>query len=77
MREASLSSALRRELSAAARISYNAHVTPFVIHAAFGDYLQAFRLRGAGFERADDAQLNNWHERLKSVWSVGSYIIVK
>jgi hypothetical protein len=40
MREVSLSSALRRELSAA------------------------------------DAQLNNWHERLKSVWSVESYMIV-
>src|ERR1035438_3237841 len=46
MREVSLSSALRRELSAAARIPYSAHVTPFVIRTAFGDYLQAFRLGG-------------------------------
>src|SRR5271169_491493 len=77
MREVSPSSALRRALSAAARIPYSAHVTPLVIRSAFGDYLQAFRVGGAGFESAEDAQLNNWHERLKSVWSVGSYIIIK
>ena len=53
--------ALRRELSAAERIPYTAHVTPCVIRTAFGDYVQAFRLGGAGFESADDAQLNNWH----------------
>ncbi len=77
IREVSLSGALRRELSAAARIPYSAHMTPFVIRTAFGDYLQAFRLGGAGFEGADDVQLNNWHGRRKSVWSVGGYIIVK
>jgi type IV secretion system protein VirB4 len=30
----------------------------------FGDYLQVFRLGGASFESNDDAELNNWHERL-------------
>jgi type IV secretion system protein VirB4 len=60
--------ALRRELSAAERIPYTAHVTPCVIRTAFGDYVQAFRLGGAGFESADDAQLNNWHERLNVLW---------
>jgi len=62
------STALRRELGAAARIPYSAHVTACVVRTAFGDYLQAFRLGGAGFESADDAQLNNWHERLNVLW---------
>jgi len=68
MPELSLSTALRRELSAAERIPYSAHVTPFVVRTSFGDYLQAFRLGGAAFESADDAQLNNWHERLNILW---------
>jgi type IV secretion system protein VirB4 len=33
-----------------------------------GDYVQAFRLGGASFESADDADLNNWHERLNVTW---------
>lgn len=33
-----------------------------------GDYLQTFRLGGASFESADDADLNNWHERLNVTW---------
>jgi type IV secretion system protein VirB4 len=56
--------ALRREFTAAQRIPYRAHVAPGVIRTEFGDYLQAFRLGGASFETSDDAQLNNWHERL-------------
>jgi type IV secretion system protein VirB4 len=58
------SAALRRELTAAERIPYRAHVAPRVIRTEFGDYLQAFRLGGASFESSDDAELNNWHERL-------------
>src|ERR1035441_8075629 len=60
--------ALRRELSAAERIPYSAHVTSCVVRTVFGDYLQAFRLGGAAFESADDAELNNWHERLNVLW---------
>ena len=41
---------------------------PGVISTANGDYLQAFRLGGASFESADDAQLNTWHERLNVLW---------
>src|ERR1700689_4354447 len=54
--------------TAARRIPYRAHVASGVIRTEFGDYLQAFRLGGASFECADDAQLNNWHERLNVLW---------
>jgi type IV secretion system protein VirB4 len=62
------SQALRRELTAAQRIPYRAHVAPGVVRTESGDYLQAFRLGGASFETSDDAQLNNWHERLNVLW---------
>ncbi|MBV9696014.1 MAG: VirB4 family type IV secretion/conjugal transfer ATPase, partial [Gammaproteobacteria bacterium] len=58
----------RREREAAAYIPYSAHVAPTVVKTANGDYLQAFRLGGVGFECADDLQLNNWHERLNVLW---------
>jgi len=61
-------SALRRELTAAERIPYSAHVADSVIKTSFGDYLQVFRLSGASFESADDAQLNTLHERLNALW---------
>jgi type IV secretion system protein VirB4 len=61
-------SAIRREMSAAQRIPYAAHVAPSVISTLFGDYLQVFRLGGASFETNDDAELNNWHERLNVLW---------
>jgi type IV secretion system protein VirB4 len=65
--------ALRREFTAAERIPYTAHVAPTVVRTAFGDYLQVFRLGGAGFESNDDEDLNNWHERLNVLWrNVGS-----
>jgi type IV secretion system protein VirB4 len=57
-------SAMSRELSAAERIPYTAHVAPTVVKTSFGDYLQAFRPGGASFETSDDEELNNWHERL-------------
>jgi type IV secretion system protein VirB4 len=60
--------ALRRELAAADRIPYAAHVAPHVVRTAFGDYLQTFRLGGAAFESGDDDELNNWHERLNVLW---------
>jgi type IV secretion system protein VirB4 len=61
-------SALRREISAADRIPYVAHVAPSIVRTAFGDYVQAFRLGGASFESSDDDELNNWHERLNVLW---------
>src|ERR1700720_3248131 len=60
--------ALRREFGTAERIPYAAHVAPTVIRTAFCDYLQVFRLGGAGFESNDDEELNNWHERLNVLW---------
>jgi type IV secretion system protein VirB4 len=60
--------ALRRERDAAEHIPYRAHIARGVITTASGDYLQAFRLGGASFESADDAQLNLWHERLNVLW---------
>jgi type IV secretion system protein VirB4 len=62
------STALRRELMAADRIPYTAHVAPTVVRTAFGDYLQVFRLGGASFESSDDEELNNWHARLNVLW---------
>ena len=61
-------SALHREITAAERIPYVAHVAPFIVRTAFGDYVQAFRLGGASFESSDDDELNNWHERLNVLW---------
>jgi len=63
-----LPSTLRRELSAARRIPYAAHVSPHIVKTTFGDYVQVLRLGGASFECADDEQLNTWHERLNVLW---------
>jgi type IV secretion system protein VirB4 len=60
--------AVRRELPAARRIPYAAHVAAEVIVTTHGDYLQTVRLSGASFESADDETLNNWHERLNVTW---------
>ncbi len=59
---------LRRELSAAQRIPYAAHVSPHIVKTAFGDYVQVLRIGGASFECADDETLNTWHERLNVLW---------
>jgi type IV secretion system protein VirB4 len=59
---------LRRERAAAEHIPYAAHVAENVLRTHGGDYLLAFRLGGASFESADDAQLNAWHERLNILW---------
>jgi type IV secretion system protein VirB4 len=61
-------SAMHREINAADRIPYSAHVAPAVIRTSLGDYVQVFRLGGASFESKDDADLNNWHERLNVLW---------
>jgi type IV secretion system protein VirB4 len=60
--------AIRRELIAAERIPYAAHVAGNLVKTVHGDYVQAFRLGGASFESADDEQLNTWHERLNVLW---------
>jgi len=61
-------SALKRELSAAARVPYTALLNPHVVRTSLLDYVQVFRCDGLGFECADDEQLNNWHERLNILW---------
>ena len=60
--------ASRRERLAADHIPYVAHVAHHVVRTDSGDYLQVFRLGGASFETNDDAELNNWHERLNVLW---------
>jgi type IV secretion system protein VirB4 len=60
--------AAHREINAADRVPYTAHVAPAVIRTSLGDYIQAFRLGGASFESNDDEELNNWHERLNVLW---------
>jgi type IV secretion system protein VirB4 len=61
-------SALRKEFPGSMHIPYAAHVAPNVIRTEFGDYVFAFRLGGASFESGEDAELNNWHERLNVLW---------
>jgi type IV secretion system protein VirB4 len=59
---------LRREQLVADRVPYSAQVTGNLLRTTCGHYLQTFRLGGASFECVDDAQLNNWHERLNVLW---------
>src|ERR1017187_3280141 len=68
MRALNRGGALRREIMAAERVPYVAHVAAHIVRTTLGDYLQTFRLGGAGFETNDDAELNNWHERLNVLW---------
>jgi type IV secretion system protein VirB4 len=60
--------AIHREIAAADRIPFTAHVSPTVMRTVYGDYLQVIRLGGAGFESNDEEDLNNWHERLNVLW---------
>ena len=60
--------ALDRELLLVDGVPYTAHLTPAVIHTRGGHYVQAFRIGGASFETADDAAINDWHERLNLLW---------
>lgn len=60
--------AMDRELFAAANVPYTAHVHEHVVKTKAGDYVQALRLEGGSFECADDAEINNWHQRLNVLW---------
>jgi type IV secretion system protein VirB4 len=60
--------ALKREMPAAMRVPYRAHVSPYLVRTRAGDYVQTLKLDGASFECEDDAVLNNWHERLNVCW---------
>lgn len=62
------SAALKRELAAADRIPYAAHLTPEILTTYAGDYVQFLRLSGSSFECADDETLNTWHEKLNVLW---------
>jgi type IV secretion system protein VirB4 len=62
------SAIVKRELLAAERIPYAAHVASNLVKTVYGDYVQVFRLGGGSFESADDEQLNTWHERLNVLW---------
>jgi type IV secretion system protein VirB4 len=57
-------SMIRREFHARREIPYTAHVSEHLVRTRAGDYVQVFKLGGTSFESADDAQINNWHERL-------------
>jgi type IV secretion system protein VirB4 len=57
-------SAMNREIFGAMNIPYTAHVDEHVVKTKAGDYIQGFKLAGASFQSADDADINNWHERL-------------
>ncbi|MGC1457389.1 MAG: VirB4 family type IV secretion/conjugal transfer ATPase [Steroidobacteraceae bacterium] len=59
---------IRREWHTSSHVPYLAHVSENIISTRAGDYVQVFRLGGLGFETADDARLNNWHERLNVLW---------
>ena len=59
---------MRREQPVARHIPYRAQVGAGLVRTVYGDYVQVFRLNGASFECADDADLNNWHERLNVTW---------
>ena len=60
--------AVRREQPAARHIPYTAQVSTHIVRTENGEYVQGFRIGGASFESADDAALNNWHERLNVTW---------
>src|SRR5258706_8749334 len=60
--------AARRESPTAKHIPYTAQVSAHVIRTENGEFIQTFRIGGASFESGDDAELNNWHERLNVPW---------
>jgi type IV secretion system protein VirB4 len=59
---------IRREWHTSSHVPYLSHVSEHIVSTRAGDYVQVFRLGGLGFETADDARLNNWHERLNVLW---------
>lgn len=58
---------IQREPLADKNIPYECHVTPSIVVTDQGDYLCVLRLDGIAFECADDAVLNNKHERLNRI----------
>ena len=59
---------IRREAQPSRHVPYLAHVSEHMVTTRTGDYIQIFKLGGVGFETADDARLNIWHERLNVLW---------
>jgi type IV secretion system protein VirB4 len=59
---------LRRELTAAIHIPYTAQISPQAVKTRLGHYVQTLKLAGASFDAADEATVNNWHERLNVLW---------
>lgn len=55
---------VRRELLTAAYIPYTAQVSDELVRTRHGDYVMVLRLSGISFECADEADINQWHERL-------------
>src|SRR5579863_4644674 len=62
------SAMLRRESLAAAQLPYTCQINETVVRTRLLDYVQVFRCTGVSFETVDDAQLNDWHERLNILW---------
>ena len=58
----------RREAQISDQIPYTAHVAEHVVRTIAGDYVQTFRIGGASFETADDAEINARHARLNVLW---------
>jgi type IV secretion system protein VirB4 len=66
-------SRIRRERHISSHVPYLAHVSEHVVTSRAGEFVQVFRLAGVGFETADPASLNGWHERLNILWrNIGS-----
>jgi type IV secretion system protein VirB4 len=59
---------IRRERHTSSHVPFLAHVSEHIVSTRAGDFIQVFRLGGLGFETADDAQMNTWHERLNVLW---------
>src|SRR5882672_1511130 len=57
-------SRVRRELLAATYIPYTAQVSDELVRTRNGDFIMVLRLGGVSHECADDADINQWHERL-------------
>jgi len=55
--------ALQREMTAADRIPYGAHVSPTIVRTQFAIISRRSGWRTSAFETRDDTDLNNWHER--------------
>jgi type IV secretion system protein VirB4 len=61
------SSALSREVPGDAHIPFVAHVDPWTLKTANGDYVQTFRMEGLAHETAHIDEIEVWHEQLALV----------